>query len=339
MVLLGIDAGGSKALFSICDEGGRVLGTVRRPGITPTLMNEAELRQALVRGVEQLMEGAGMPQGGPAYGLGAAVFGMPCYGESETGDEQARRVMDAVFAGIPHRVVNDSEVAWAGSLRMRPGINVVCGTGTIAFGVDTRGNASRCGGWSYHFSDEGSGYWLGKKLLELFCKQSDGRIPERGAVYELVRARFGIQNDFALNDIAEQEYIPHRDKVAALQRLLYDAACQGDQSAIDCYREAGREIALCVRGILTRLAFDGPVRVSYSGGIFNAGALVMDTFEAELASLNCALCAPVAKPYAGALMMAMRLAGTDTPEALDRLVRSDAENTGKEMRHAHVRDE
>lgn len=308
MVLLGIDAGGSKSLFAVCDEHGRLLGTLRRPGITPAHMDESGIRRALVEGVKQIMRESGLPADGPAHGLAAAAIGMPCYGESDAGDEMVRRAAKEVFGGIPWRIVNDAEVAWAGSLLMKPGVNVVCGTGTIAYGVDDAGNAARCGGWSYHFSDEGSGYWLGKKLLELYCKQSDGRIPERGAAYHLVRDRFNIKNDFEIIDIMERDYIPYRDKVADLQRILYEAAEQGDASAVHCYHEAAHEIALCVRGILSKLRFDKPVHVSYSGGVFN-GALVKERFKDELRALNCHLTTPAAPPYVGALMMALRLAG------------------------------
>ena len=35
MIFLGIDAGGSKALFSLCDENGRVISSLQRPGFIP----------------------------------------------------------------------------------------------------------------------------------------------------------------------------------------------------------------------------------------------------------------------------------------------------------------
>ena len=71
--------------------------------------------------------------------------------------------------------MNDSVVGWAGSLGLSSGINLVAGTGSIAYGRNDAGEEARAGGWDERFSDEGSCYWLGMKSLELFSKESDGR--------------------------------------------------------------------------------------------------------------------------------------------------------------------
>jgi N-acetylglucosamine kinase-like BadF-type ATPase len=314
---LGIDAGGSKAIFSLCDEFGRVLATLRGPGFTPADMAGETLHALLSGGIRALLGSAGLPQDGSTFR--AACAGMPCYGESAALDHMMADALARCLTGVPHRLVNDAEVAWAGSFALRPGINIVCGTGTIAFGVNASGQTARCGGWSHHFSDEGSGYWLGRKLLELFCKQADGRVTPRGAVYALVRERLGLTDNFDIIPIAERDYLPYRDKVAALQLLLLEAARQGDASAIACYREAAGEIALNAKGIMTRLRFDGDTPVSVSGGIMRVGGLVLDPLRAQLESMGCRLTKPCAAPWAGALMLALQLAGQASPAAIDAL--------------------
>ncbi|MFR7490817.1 MAG: BadF/BadG/BcrA/BcrD ATPase family protein [[Ruminococcus] torques] len=55
----------------------------------------------------------------------------------------------------------------------------MAGTGSIAYGQNKFGTEARAGGWDDGFSDEGSCYWLGKKALELFSKESDGRVKKR----------------------------------------------------------------------------------------------------------------------------------------------------------------
>jgi len=83
-------------------------------------------------------------------------MGIPCYGESEDGDIELEKEIQTAFPGIPVYITNDVEVGWAGSLGLTPGVNVVAGTGSIAFGKDESGKTARCGGWSEFFSDEGS---------------------------------------------------------------------------------------------------------------------------------------------------------------------------------------
>lgn len=323
MIFLGIDAGGSKAFFSLCDERGRVLSTLRRPGFTPANTDEDAVYTLFSSAIQTLLREAGLSE--DMMAIRAASGGMPCWGESGVQDAMVQRAMARCLGPVPFRLVNDSEVAWAGSFALSPGINIVCGTGTIAFGVDPSGASVRCGGWSPYFSDEGSGHWLGRKLLELFCKQADGRIAAHGAVYDLVRERFALDNDFEVITIAERDYLPYRDKLASLQLILLEAAKRGDPDAVACYREAAHEIALNAKGIKSRLRFDGPADVSYSGGIFKVGELVMAPFKEELEAMDCRLATPLAPPWAGALMMALRLAGMDSPEAIASLIQAGSQ--------------
>ena len=335
MIALGIDAGGTKTIFSLCDEAGRVLCKVHRPTIALPRLGEDAQREALLEGACAALKEAGLSKetglskeaGLPAQlllGIDAVCFGAPSYGESEGGDEAMRRTMGRLFGDVPWLLCNDAQVAWAGSFALRPGINILAGTGAMSFGMDPRGQMTRCGGWGEHFADEGSGYWLGMRMLSLFCKEADGRAP-RGALYPLVRERLALRSDYDVIEVALRDYLPYRDKVAGLQLLLLEAARQGDASAVDCYREAGREIALNVEGILQKLDFPAGAEVSYSGGIFKVGVWVLDSFREALEVRGCRMVQPLAPPWAGALMSALQLVGGDTPQALQRLIEAGKE--------------
>ena len=194
---------------------------------------------------------------------------------------------------------------------LKDGINIVAGTGSIAFGRDKYGNKARSGGWGEYIGDEGSGYYLGKKLLELFTKQADGRLP-KSAVYLLTRERLGINNDSDIIDLAEKKFVFKRDKMATLQIILSDAAKAGDVSAIEAYHTAGKELALSVLAVRGKLSFDtGDVRVSYSGGIFNNGELILKTFREILRSNGCRIEKPQAEPYIGAILLAVKSFGSE----------------------------
>lgn len=318
--VLGIDGGGTKTIFALANEKGEVLGAVRGPTISMQQCTAQELSANLREGIGAAKQAAGLPEGeGLTAGLDAAAVGMPSWGESALRDGEISRVVRQTFGALPHLLVNDAEVGWAGSLALAPGINVVAGTGAIAFGVDPQGASARSGGWDYHYSDEGSGYWLSRRLLELFCKQADGRIPQKGPVYHLVVEALGLHSDFDLIDIIERDYLPYRDKFADLQRMLLQAALAGDAGAVDAYREAGEEIALCALGVLRALDFGEGAEVSYSGGIFKVGELLLQSFRTSLARHGCRLVAPKAPPWVGALMMALRHLSLHSPAAIARL--------------------
>ena len=72
-------------------------------------------------------------------------------------------------------VVNDALIALQAGVGDAPGIVIVSGTGSIAYGRNDRGEASRAGGWGYVLGDEGSGYWIGRLALRAVVRHADGR--------------------------------------------------------------------------------------------------------------------------------------------------------------------
>ena len=325
MIFLGIDAGGTKSILSLCDETGQVLSALRRPPISFLALGKEGLREALEKDTRDVLREAKLLSDKPlCQQLSAFCYGAPGHGESTAGDAAVAQAVKDIFGDIPTLICNDAQVAWAGSCALRPGINILAGTGAMAFGMDAHGNTARCGGWGHFFADEGSGYWLGMRMLSLFCKEADGRLP-RGALYTLIREKFKLNNDFEIVDVMREEYLPHRSQVASLQLLLLEAARAGDENAILAYREAGEEIAQNVRGILSRLDFPPGTDVAYSGGIFKTGELVMQSFRQSLETLHCKVVHPLAPPWTGALMLALDCAGRATPQALNRLIEAGKE--------------
>ena len=46
-----------------------------------------------------------------------------------------------------------------------PGVIVIAGTGSIAYGRNREGQTARAGGWGFAISDEGSGHWIGRTAV------------------------------------------------------------------------------------------------------------------------------------------------------------------------------
>ena len=238
--------------------------------------------------------------GEPVLGI---CYGMPSFGEGGAADETAVARIREALAPYPLHVVNDVEVGWAGSMALAPGVNIVAGTGSIAYGRDEAGNSARSGGWMEFFSDEGSGYWLGRRAFQLFAKQSDGRVP-RGRLHALMKARLGLEDDYELNNLVRDVYAPSREKTASIQRILLEAAREGDASAVRLYEEAARELAENVNAVLRQLRLGDTPAVSYSGGIFETGDLILKPFRAAL-DASVRVMKPVWGPAEGALLLAV----------------------------------
>ncbi len=306
---LGIDGGGTKTLCLLMDEEGKNLGTYRFAGISHKQIGTAKVYGNVLEAAELLLRNAGR-ENDEVY----TVIGVPCFGEDVEADEELKRL----FSHWPYgkvKLVNDVEIAWAGALSMKEGIHLVAGTGSIALGVNAAGESRRCGGWS-EYLDEGAGTWLGRKAIEAFTKQADGRIRQTG-IYPAFQAMFPGKDDLAILGILEQEYYPHRDKLASLQKLLSDCARQGDPEACRLYEEAAYELSLMVRALYRDLHFQKQISVSYTGGIFRNEDIILKPLQKELSDLPVTLKEPDHEPVCGAVLMA---AGMHSDEAYQMIL-------------------
>ncbi len=62
-------------------------------------------------------------------------------------------------------VLSDVEFTYNSIFGNKPGILLIAGTGSIAYGKDGKGHWARAGGLGHKIGDEGSGYWIGKEFL------------------------------------------------------------------------------------------------------------------------------------------------------------------------------
>lgn len=216
-------------------------------------------------------------------------------------------MLSTSFLGPKLIMANDVEMAWMASLGGESGIHVVAGTGSIAYGRNVKGDYARSGGWPEFFGDEGSCYWLGKKTMEIFSKQSDGRLP-KGPLHPMMLEHFHLKQDKDFMHTAE-ELVPHRDKVAALQIILGRAAAAGDCYAAAAYNNAAEELALLVSAIQNDLILNPPFPVSYSGGLFRAGDLILPYFQECIGRLGGDLQPPLLEPMYGGLILAYQTLG------------------------------
>ena len=318
--LVGIDGGGSKTRFQRYDISGALIGEVLSGTTDYHQIGVGGVIRAFGEAFDELgmldINSGGGGGGSVSIGSGADVqhdaligFGMPAYGENTIDDARAVAEIKAAFPGACIHVENDVYCAWAGAMAFSAGIAVVCGTGSMAVGSDKTGKLVRSGGWNEFFSDEGSGYWLGKKALEIFAKQSDCRLP-KGALHRLVKEYFKLQRDIDIINIITSEYVNSRKNTASLQMILFEAYKQGDKTALEAYKQALDEIVLVVLGAVRQLDFDfasgETIDISYIGGLFNETELFLNPFIHKLNQhFKANVFTPKLSPCHGALLFAL----------------------------------
>lgn len=303
---LGMDGGGTKTAFVLLDGDGAVVAEDRQPSCyyfgTDTGIDLVE--QVLAAGVGNVVEAAGIR----VEDITFAFLAIPGYGEA-SGDVAHLDAMPARVLGHDRYLCgNDMLSGWAGSLGGLDGINVVAGTGSVAYGE--RGERThRVGGWSELFGDEGSAYWVAVQGLNAFSRTADGREP-RTALHGAFREALQVTDDLDVIGVVVDRWQGSRSRIAGLARVVTATAASGDARALGIVRAAAAELADLVTTTAIALGHtDELVPVSWSGGLFNA-PVVQAEFEQALqrSAFRVELVKPRHGPELGSALYAVRAA-------------------------------
>ncbi len=270
-VVIGIDVGGTKTVCRLANHDGQVLAESLGPGAnlqsTGELQAEKVLHQVIVDVTRQT------PQWPAVVCLGMAGVDRP-------GD--AAVVRNILYRLVPRSqvvVVNDALIALEAGLAGAPGVVIIAGTGSIAYGRNREGLAARAGGWGYVLGDEGSGYWLGRQALRAVVRSADGRGPYT-SMTPLVLEHFGASRPQELvKAIYAGTFQP--STVAAIASLVDASADEGDATALQLLDTGARELGLAARSVCDAISLPhGPVLLA--GGIFKVAPRMRQRVVAHL---------------------------------------------------------
>ena len=304
---LGVDGGGSKTAFLLIDDSGRVLASHTEGPAYHLEIGLQALRDMLSRGIRATLDQAALS---PSR-LRFSFLGLPAYGE----DSRLIAALDSAASPplLPdhYRCGNDAVCGWAGALACQDGINLIAGTGSMAYG-EFGGRSARAGGWGELFSDEGSSYWIAREGLNLFSRMSDGRAA-RGPLYQILRSHFELPLDLDLCAAIYDQNQIQRSHLAALSPLITQAAAAGDEQASALFARAADELVTIVDAVHRQLGVppQATVSVSYSGGLLQQPQPLLTHVQARLESQGgrYRVLPPRLPPAAGAALYAARLSG------------------------------
>ncbi|PWT86376.1 MAG: hypothetical protein C5B57_01255 [Blastocatellia bacterium] len=202
--------------------------------------------------------------------------------------------------------MNDALVALVAGAGDEPGIVIISGTGSIAYGRNARMEAARAGGWGHIIGDEGSGYWIGREALTAVVRAGDGRGPAT-SLTEGVLEHFEIDDLPRLKVVVYDRELP-RKAVSALGPIVQRAAEHRDQVAMTILEQAAEELALSARSVSDRLGLGGDgLAIVLAGGIFPLVPYLGDALASRLIHRmpGCRVQLLDREPAAGAVHLAL----------------------------------
>lgn len=308
-LVLAIDGGQSSTKALIADTEGHILG--RGTGspcdhITGPHGYERN-RAAIHSATSAAIADAGVDAGRiVAAGMGL-TSAPPELGMNHLFAQMLREIANPEHLWIDHDVASNLAGASAGA----PGIVVIAGGGSIGYGVDAGGRDAKAGGMGYLMGDDGSAWWIGLHAIRAAAAAADRRGPET-ALLPFMLEHYGIPT---IRHIVEMLYGPafRRDQVAGISPEVVRIA-EGDEVARGIVTTAGERLAGLAIAVSEQLGITGEaVDVYPTGGVFNAGALVMAPFRAMLAAARPAavIREPRFAPVYGALFRAYQAMGVE----------------------------
>lgn len=298
---LGIDGGQSSTVALIANETGEVIGSGRGGPCNHVGTSEgrAKFFQAVGSCLGQACNEAAVdPREVP---FTAACLGFS--GGAEDKDAYARELIPS----HAYKITNDAEIALSGATAGEPGIIVIAGTGSIAFGRNVEGRTARAGGWGYIFGDEGGAFDLARAALRAALQYEEGWGPET-ALRNLLLAAAGAST---ANELMHRFYAnTPRTQIAGFAVVVNEAAEAGDQVARRILTRAADKLSWYVEGVYRNLFRNNEiVSVAYIGGAFR-NDLLRNGFGRRIQErIGCPCAPPKLSPAAGALLEALRMDG------------------------------
>lgn len=276
MPVLGIDVGGTKTVCLLADEGAHVIAEGREEGANLQGAGELALEKVLHSVMEKTLDGTGVIPSAICLGIA---------GVDRASDEAVvRSIMNRIGYKARILVVNDALIALQAGVGDSAGIVIVSGTGSIAYGRNDRGEASRAGGWGYVLGDEGSGYWIGRLALRAVVRHADGR----GRITSLtprLLAHFGVERATELiHKVYHEELSPR--SIAAVAKYVQHARDEDDMVAAGILNRAADELMTAATAVMARLELtETAFRFVLAGGMFHAVPWLCDQMQLLLPAL------------------------------------------------------
>ncbi len=152
------------------------------------------------------------------------------------GSLQQRRRHDflkLVTRGVSCDLVTDGHAQLMGASNGEPGICLAIGTGSVVHWWDAQGNGGMAGGWGFPAGDQGSGAWLGLRLMQHYIRYRDGD-KSSSSLIAATEQRIGT----SVSSIQQWTTESRSSVLAQLAPLVFEHAANGDALAVDLLQEA-----------------------------------------------------------------------------------------------------
>lgn len=273
--VIGIDSGGTNYRVKAESLDGEILGSYTGASASHYTYPEEEVKTRINHHIDRCLASFGGRRRDCRY-LVCGTTGL----DTEEDDIFLNQLYQNLSGfNCPAVVKNDAEIAHY-TVIGGVGVLVISGTGSIAFGVNRKGETGRVGGWAFSImGEEGSGTWVDRKALRYLADCYD-KVAKEGLLANILKERLGIRTTKDLTDYSTY-LMKHKNGKISLGEIVNDAAEKGDGNAIEILNLAAEETAKLADNMIRVLGMeqDPEIAVGIWGSNIVQSPIHMETFE------------------------------------------------------------
>jgi len=271
--VIGVDGGGTKTHYALSDSDGKLTNFIQGGPTNHEIYPDGYkgVRKEIRSSVLKLVQQSRLKPEDISYG----IFGLAGVDTKKQQKELSKIISETGIRNF--KVFNDAFLGIKAGSDKGYGICSINGTGTCCVGIDKNGEWLQIGGTGWTFGDEAGGGYIGTVVIRKVY-DSIYRCGKKTIMKEMLFEKLRINEESELVDAVYEKVYSNKIKVTELSRIVFYAANQGDEVALELLRHSGREMAKSVIGVIKRLNFSGEKEID----IILAGSINLKGENPEL---------------------------------------------------------
>lgn len=305
--IIGVDGGGTKTDYLLFTTDGEWVDSLRVGSRSHEALagGFAEAEELILSDLENIYKKNSITKdliAGAAFGM--AGIDTP---------KQLASIKDILNkTGLKQYVVsNDSILGIKAGCPSGIGICSINGTGTVASGINEKGDILQVGGIGLATGDSGGGHYLASLTIRAVYDYYF-RCGSKTVLTEQIMEYFQIEDPMELPNVISDVFYVDRSTDKAIVTFLFQAAGEEDEVAMDLVKEVADQLAKSVSGCIKGLDFNGVPEVILAGSVWTKTdcPLLVNHFRKQVNQYTGKNISPLLLgviPAAGAILWAMEL--------------------------------
>ena len=313
--VLGVDGGNTKTDYMLFDECGTFIRRIRQGTVSHEALPGGFRESGRLIGAHTriLLDEVGLEIGD----ISACAFGLAGL-DTRSQHESMESVLNEM--GFREYVaVNDGFLGLKAASAEGFGVCSICGTGTVAVGVDPLGGRLQVGGVGFICGDEGGAWHLARSVIR-GVYDSLYRCGRRTEMEKSICELFDVEAPSYYIDRVIPRF--HKQDITDqhVNQILFRAAENGDEVAISILEHSGVQMARSAAGCANHLAFGDKIEVVTAGAMWlkPPAEIMRNAFEREFmkhVKQDAQFIQLSLPPVCGAILWALELLHGRFPEA------------------------